>query len=413
MVRTKAKPRRQTVQLREERASGFAPLAAGGQRVDRAKCIIYGVKIAGLRSPNTPIGVQGANGTDYLPEAFAKALPLYEGAMVNVNHPPRTAAGQVRDTEDRLGKIKGVYLHEGEPYGNLHLIPSHRMTSSLLDAAENTDLSDCFALSHNSLGIGEVRNGRYVVSEIPVVRSVDVVTIGGTTRSLFESEQPMKIKVRQLFEAAGPKLKVSAKKRPRLAAFVTRLLEDDDYSAVMDSDTDATEPPADHEQALKDGFEASVAAIVKKCLDGEEDPKECIQRIKELLSAHDKLTDDDDDEDLEEADDSDEGDDDKGDKGDKKDDAKKVEESRKHCTRLAKGYLQLQENQQPAKSLVEALVKLPDEDARLSLLESWPKGTPAPAPRGGSAPRSAPTGRPILESSAPKTAEDQAALLLR
>ncbi|HVI05015.1 MAG TPA: hypothetical protein VM711_02850, partial [Sphingomicrobium sp.] len=270
---------------------------------------------------------------------------------------------------------------------------------------------NAFALSHNALGKGEVRGRRYVVTEIPEVRSVDIVTDGGTNRSLFESRQePMKIKVRKLFEAAGPKAKPNAKKQPRLAAFMKRLLEGDDFSAVMDAETDGEAPP-EHEAALKDGFRAAISHLVDACPDGEEDPKECLKKIKEMVNAHGKLAGSD-EEDVEESDDESGGavaEDDK-----KKEEAKKTEESRKHCVRLAKGFLALQEKQEPAKSLVEALCKLPDDDARLSLLESWPKGTGAQQTgRNGSAPRSASPGRPIQESAVPSTAEEQATLLLR
>lgn len=414
MARTATKPRRlTTVDIREERVSGFAPLVEGKPRIDRDKGIIYGVKVVGRSSPNTH-GVQGVEGTDYTREALESELPQIEGINVNTDHPPRDNAGQVRSVRDRFAWISEARIADDCIFGDMHFLdPKDPLAIRIMNAAESKP--DAFALSHNALGKGDVKNRRFVIQEV-IVRSVDIVTAGGTNRSLFESREDMpKLKIRKLFEAAGPRTKVSPKKFPNLAKAVKRLLEDDEYG-VMDQESEG-EAPADHEEALKEGFRASVAHIVDACLSGEDDPKECIKRIGELLKTHDKLSDDSgDEEDLEEEDDS--GDkkpkeDDK--KEDEPDEPKKVEESRRHCTRLAKGYLQLQENQQPAKSLVEALVKLPDEDARLSLLESWPRGT-APTPssgKGGSAPRSSSPGRPIQESAAPKDAEEQAKLLLR
>lgn len=409
MARTATKPRRLTVTLREERVQGFAPLASGGKRVDREAGIVYGVKVVGKSSPNTH-NVQGVEGTDYTAAALQAALPLYEGLKVNVDHPPRSSPGEARSSEDRLGKLVNARIHGGEIYADLHLLKTHPMAARVMEAAEK--MPDAFALSHNALGKGDVQEKRYVITEIPEVRSVDVVADGGTNRSLFEGKEQRtmpKLTIRKLFEAAGPKTKVSARKFPRLAKAVKRLLEDE---ALMDKELEEDAPPAEHKEALKEGFRASVAKIVDDCLSGEGDPKECIARIGELLKTHDKLTDDDsDEEDLEEEDDSDDKDDDKD---DAKDDAKKTEESRKYCTRLAKGYLNLQEAQQPQKALVDALVKLPDDDARLSLLESWPRSgsTAANNGRTGSAPRSSSPARPVQESAAAKSADEQRSLLL-
>jgi hypothetical protein len=47
-------------------------------RVDRALGVIRGIKILGPHS---------RNGREYLSDALARAVGLYEGAEVNVNHP--------------------------------------------------------------------------------------------------------------------------------------------------------------------------------------------------------------------------------------------------------------------------------------------------------------------------------------
>lgn len=158
---------------------------SSGSRVDREKCIIHGVKLAGLHSPNR----HGLNveGTDYTPQAFEQARTLYEGAKCKANHPPRTDPNRERDIDDTLGKFRNVSIREGEPYGDLHLLPSHPLTSRILDAAET--MPDLFCLSHNADGVGHVDKGRYVITEIVRVNSVDLVDKGATTRSLFESAE--------------------------------------------------------------------------------------------------------------------------------------------------------------------------------------------------------------------------------
>jgi hypothetical protein len=160
-------------------------------RVARDKCIIYGIKILGNESPNRH-GLD-VDGTIYTTQAMEGAVARYLGKKVNINHPPRSHPGMERDANDRSGKFINVYLHEGQLYGDLKLLPSHPMTGRIMDAAEDPDLHDCFAMSHNAVGRGEVQSvgglRKYVVTEIPEVRSVDIVADGGTNRSLFESEE--------------------------------------------------------------------------------------------------------------------------------------------------------------------------------------------------------------------------------
>lgn len=190
--------------LRESSPLVFAPLAAGQQRVDRDQGVIYGVKIAGRQSINRH-HVEGASGTDYTEQAYRDALPLYEGSHVYSGHPPRDPATgkplrQDRPPEASLGKIFEAHLQGGEVYGNLRLLKSHPMYERVMEAAENESLSDCFALSHNAWGKGEVKNGRYVISKIEV-HSVDLVAEGGTNRSLFESRDQHTMTLRELLES--------------------------------------------------------------------------------------------------------------------------------------------------------------------------------------------------------------------
>jgi hypothetical protein len=175
-------PRRRLTLLRE-----FAPEVGVKHRVDRAKCIIYGVKVLGRKSPNKHGLAEATQGTEYTTEAMEAALHRYEGAKVNIDHPPRERPGKERSALDRSGKLLNARVTPEGIRADLKLIPSHPMTPRLLDAAEDPDLNDCFGLSHNAWGRGDVRNGRYVITEIPEVRSVDVVADAGTVTSLFES----------------------------------------------------------------------------------------------------------------------------------------------------------------------------------------------------------------------------------
>jgi hypothetical protein len=172
--------------------------------VDRDRGVIFGVKVVGRRSPNTH-NVRGAeNGTEYTMEALRAAARLYEGVPCNVDHPPRTDPGQVRSARDRFAWIENVRVTEAGLYGDLHFLdPTDPLAVKMLNAAESKP--DAYALSHNALGKGKVEGGVYVVHEIPEVRSVDIVTEGGTNQSLFEGDSTMYDDAQALATAAPGK----------------------------------------------------------------------------------------------------------------------------------------------------------------------------------------------------------------
>ena len=146
-------------------------------RVDAAAGVVRGVKILGLTS---------RNGRSYKPEALAAAIPLYEGAKVNVNH-PRGAPTAPRDYQDRIGAIRQVALRPGAGlFGDFHFNPKHALAEQLIWDAEHAPENVGF--SHNV----EARTSRHgeqvIVESILRVQSVDLVADPATTRGLFEAE---------------------------------------------------------------------------------------------------------------------------------------------------------------------------------------------------------------------------------
>lgn len=147
-------------------------------RVDRAAGVIRGVKILGLQS---------RNGRTYRPEALVEAVPLYENAKVNVNH-PKGGPHTPRDYQDRLGVLRNVAARPAEGlFGDLHFNPKHAMAEQLIWDAEHSP--ENVGLSHNV----EARIGRsgdqVAVEAILRVESVDLVADPATTRGLFESAE--------------------------------------------------------------------------------------------------------------------------------------------------------------------------------------------------------------------------------
>lgn len=147
-------------------------------RVDRERGIIRGVKILGLES---------RNGRRYREEALLRAVALYDGAKVNVNH-ARTGGVAARDYQDRLGIIRGTMVRAGEGlFGDLHFNPKHALAEQLIWDAEHAPENVGF--SHNVLARTSHDGTRLVVEAITKVESVDLVADPATTRGLFESQE--------------------------------------------------------------------------------------------------------------------------------------------------------------------------------------------------------------------------------
>ncbi len=246
-------PRRQAHILHESLAFGNAG------KVDRNAGIIFDVKICAKESVNSH-GIRGVDGTDYTAGAFESALSLYEGLLVNIDHPPRDKPGQDRPARDRIGKLTGCYMKGGEPYAKeFRVLKTHPMAETLFEAAES--MPDAFCLSHNAYGKGEVKGTRYVVTEIPEVRSVDVVAYGGTTTSLFESQamKPKTVTLRELLEAMG--------------GYETACKEMDDSIA-------AAPVPEEPKQGWREALANAIAACVK---DEDEEAHDVAKKLLNIL----------------------------------------------------------------------------------------------------------------------------------
>lgn len=142
-------------------------------RVDRERGIIHGVKILGLES---------ANRRTYSRDALQRAVGLYEGKAVNVDHIP---SGQLRSYRDRIGKLVNVHMNGDGLYGDLIVNPKHPLAEQLFWDAEHAP--ENVGLSHDAQGKTVVRDGKMIVESIAAVRSVDLVAEPATTRSLYEA----------------------------------------------------------------------------------------------------------------------------------------------------------------------------------------------------------------------------------
>lgn len=241
--------------------------------VDTDAGVIRGIKIHGLSS---------ANGRDYTRECVSRAIPLYEGVVVNVDHPSRP--GDPVPVARRLGWLESVKQdQDGGLRADLHYLRTHPMADALVETAKRRP--QLLGMSHNANGKTRREGGREIVESIESVYSVDLVADPATVKGLHEHRSaPKMATVKTLRET----LKTT---RPGWARALREMAE----SGVM-SDADTMQEPApvepapteeaDHEEALKAGFRAAIMAALD---DDGLDMKAKLSKIKEILQAEEKL----------------------------------------------------------------------------------------------------------------------------
>lgn len=178
--------------------------SATGIVVDRGEGVIRGVKILSPRSVNparliglseSQVGAAAGKPYRYSDECMREAAPLYEGAKVNVNHPPfeQNRDGSraqkptfARRVEDRFGELRNITAHEDGLRGDLFYLKAHPVAAAVAEAAER--MPAAMALSHMARPAGfSVKGGEVVIDKIDKVFSVDLIAEKpGTNKTLFE-----------------------------------------------------------------------------------------------------------------------------------------------------------------------------------------------------------------------------------
>lgn len=167
-----------------DRCVESATYQTGSLKLDRDAGIVYGVKV---------LGWSGKNGTRvYKRPAVEKALPLYDGAAVNLNH-AKVEPGDMRrpdhDVTKRFGRIINPRITGDGLYADLKYNRKHWYADTFTEWVD-TD-PGAIGLSHDAILQGPVNaNGTRSIESIPRVFSVDLVADPGSTKGLHEDDSP-------------------------------------------------------------------------------------------------------------------------------------------------------------------------------------------------------------------------------
>ncbi len=175
--------------LLERAARALSPRSGWSRRPIRECCRQPGARLdgsPGLLRGVTVLGLSSRNRRRYTSEAAAGALGLYEGALVNLDHPDRP--DEPRSVRDRFGRLVNVRFEGGRIRADLRYNPEHPFAATLEWFARNDP--GAIGLSHNAIGEGKDDNGVFVVRKIVELRSVDLVAEPATTRGLYEGRRP-------------------------------------------------------------------------------------------------------------------------------------------------------------------------------------------------------------------------------
>ena len=242
--------------------------------IDREKGILRHVKIVGNESQHK---------RTYPPAALEKAKKLYEGMLVNNNH--FREKGKDLPTDVRFGWLENVTAEAGGLFADCHIFdPQDSLARKLFTAAQHKP--NAFGFSHHAFGSGRQVGEQFEVETIESVVSCDLVAEPATTKGLFESgAEPMRIKIRDLFESLSRHAKVEAPQRRRLCELLEMAPEEmKEPMAGQEMEAPPEEaPPGDQ---IGEAFKTMVCGVFD---DKSLDARGKIKKITEILKAQEKL----------------------------------------------------------------------------------------------------------------------------
>ena len=225
--------------------------------VDKERGILRGVKLCGVKS---------ANGHSYSDRALDDCARLYEGTMVNIDH-PGNRPGAPRSVRDRFGKVQNAKSIHGEGVtGDVVYNPVHPLAESIGWFAEN--MPEAIGFSHN--GAGKVVNTKVgvTVESVAVVRHVDLVADPASTKTLFESMSALHSVEVDLEDPEEPDMSLKDLKLAQLQEerpdIVNKILEESKVHAESKKQLTTLQEENKTLKEKVDGFEVKEALGTKK-----------------------------------------------------------------------------------------------------------------------------------------------------
>lgn len=151
--------------------------------VDAEAGVLRGVKLLGMESRNK---------RRYKREGMQKAVSLYEGLKIYVDHPNRDDVGADRKMKDWAGVITKARFESDGIYGDVKLRKESEHFRGIIEAA--TEFPKAVGFSHVADGDSDYEGDTEIVESIRKVFSVDLVTDPATTGGFFESTRPKTVK---------------------------------------------------------------------------------------------------------------------------------------------------------------------------------------------------------------------------
>lgn len=259
-------------------------------KLDKEKGIVHDVKILGRFSEH---------GYRYTDTAMKRAIPLYEGKPINIDHPKERSIGTERRYADRFGRIANVYFREGDNpglYGKVHYNKGHALASQFEWDVENSPNN--LGLSHMARGSTAVRSGKVLVESITLVKSVDLVADPATNTGLFESKG-VRMKVRK-----KSRVKNKYARRRQLLESLREKIEDvgDDELSDLFEAAAPSEAPASDVGSPTEAMGKMIQAIFMDSSMEMDEKREKINAVLDLADDQEISTDDSESEDSEEED---------------------------------------------------------------------------------------------------------------
>jgi len=225
------------------------------------------------------LGVKSKNGREYPVEVMERALPMYDGAVVHLDHPSHDRPRSVKDV---FGRIRNPRMERDGIVADLEYNASHEYAPAFEWFARNQPES--VGLSHEAIAKTKMdyKTGIEVVEDIVDLEAVSLVANPATNpKGLFESYQ-------RIMESQMAKSKREAQPKPVREELSGR----GDCPPGMADEATLVEPGRrvsvpEEEYGTFEEFRSAMKEKVRACMSEQTDPEEMLERIVSTLVPND------------------------------------------------------------------------------------------------------------------------------